>query len=139
MERNIMELFRKKSGKYPEARELDLVLRESISKLFEYMGKSKEEMGIVHALDGSKYIPDMGLSFCTLTIINEKENMREEIFSSGNQGYINYKVGRMDRSMKDMEYDSIDYPDIVKENVIRIISNMNDFLDRNEKDSSCYL
>ena len=103
------------------------------------MGKSKEEMGIVHALDGSKYIPDMGLSFCTLTIINEKENMREEIFSSGNQGYINYKVGRMDRSMKDMEYDSIDYPDIVKENVIRIISNMNDFLDRNEKDSSCYL
>ena len=65
--------------------------------------------------------------------------MREEIFSSGNQGYINYKVGRMDRSMKDMEYDSIDYPDIVRENVIRIISNMNDFLDRNEKDSSCYL
>jgi hypothetical protein len=80
-------------------------------------------------LNGKMYIPEVGSGYCSLTVVNKEQNIKEELYYSRNLRCFNYKIWKMDFSMQPMEYDYIDHRDCLIENASRILGDVNSFLD----------
>lgn len=124
---NIFEMVRGSVlGERNEKREMYNFFKYSNLRLEKYIKESGD------FLNGKRYIPEVGPGYCSLTVVNEEQNIKEELYYSGDLSRFNYKLWAIDFSIEPIKYSYVDHRGCLIENANRILGDVNTLLEQED-------